>query len=370
VKQAIKSIQSFVHKLRLVSARKPAPLPQLQEEKTVWLTANELGTVQTVQHDGQEIKYRVPLEIADTVTLRFKGYSRTISGILLVHLKVDRGHDVHIQIWLSKNQATRGGQFDMHHEGRAIVIPIPVLTNDGQIIRLTGRGKLNENNSLSPRKVRGDLLIKCCVYPDSVVPIYRTVDKLTDDTLALEGWIYRRTEYILNSLSSSPLSLASLTAEQITDVFNNAGWKGIANLLIDRLNLKQVKIDFEPSTALSQPGRIQTMSRDNKIVSGTIYIKTTFLDDPFAVTAILGHELCHLIEARYLSQRDLSIQLVGKDLMEMERTVDLLVFLYQLGEFQLRVARNRLLTLGYFNQELFERVYVIASRKKNSHANS
>jgi hypothetical protein len=54
--------------------------------------------------------------------------------------------------------------------------------------------------------------------------------------------------------------------------------------------------------------------------------------------------------------------------MEMERTVDLLVFLYQLGEFQLRVARNRKLTLGYFNQELFERMYVIASRKKHGHA--
>ena len=45
------------------------------------------------------------------------------------------------------------------------------------------------------------------------------------------------------------------------------------------------------------------------------------------------------------------------------RTVDLLVFMYKIGEFQLRVARDQRLTLGYFNQEMFERTQVIVSRK-------
>ena len=52
--------------------------------------------------------------------------------------------------------------------------------------------------------------------------------------------------------------------------------------------------------------------------------------------------------------------------LEEERTVDLLVFMFKLGEFQLRVARDRRLSLGYFNQEIFERIQVIVSRKLGS----
>lgn len=55
-----------------------------------------------------------------------------------------------------------------------------------------------------------------------------------------------------------------------------------------------------------------------------------------------------------------------KDLLEMERTVDLLVFMFKIGEFQLRVARDLGLTLGYFNQDMFERIQVIISRGGNS----
>jgi hypothetical protein len=52
--------------------------------------------------------------------------------------------------------------------------------------------------------------------------------------------------------------------------------------------------------------------------------------------------------------------------LEAERTVDLLVFLFKMGEFQLRVARDKRLTLGYFDQEVFERIQVIVSRKLSS----
>jgi hypothetical protein len=43
--------------------------------------------------------------------------------------------------------------------------------------------------------------------------------------------------------------------------------------------------------------------------------------------------------------------------------VDLLVFMFKIGEFQLRVARDQRLTIGYFNQSLFDRMQVIVSRK-------
>ncbi|HXD09117.1 MAG TPA: hypothetical protein VN653_03550, partial [Anaerolineales bacterium] len=55
-----------------------------------------------------------------------------------------------------------------------------------------------------------------------------------------------------------------------------------------------------------------------------------------------------------------------KRMLEDERSVDLLVFMFKIGEFQLRVAREKHLTLGYFNQEIFDRIQVIASKKLNS----
>jgi hypothetical protein len=51
--------------------------------------------------------------------------------------------------------------------------------------------------------------------------------------------------------------------------------------------------------------------------------------------------------------------------LEEEHTVDLLVFMFKIGEFQLRVARDKRLTFGYFNQEVFERMQVIVSKKLN-----
>ena len=52
-----------------------------------------------------------------------------------------------------------------------------------------------------------------------------------------------------------------------------------------------------------------------------------------------------------------------RDRLDVERTVDLLVFMFKIGEFQLRTSRDKRLTLGYFNQRVFERIQVIASRK-------
>ena len=41
------------------------------------------------------------------------------------------------------------------------------------------------------------------------------------------------------------------------------------------------------------------------------------------------------------------------------KTVDLLVFMFKIGEFQLRVSRDQRLAIGYFNQGVFERMQVI-----------
>ncbi len=89
-------------------------------------------------------------------------------------------------------------------------------------------------------------------------------------------------------------------------------------------------------------------------------------DHPFFIAAILAHELCHVV---YVERIDEAPKSAGnlfrseKATLETERTVDLLVFMFRLGEFQLRVARDKRLTLGYFDQEVFERMQVIVSKK-------
>ena len=52
-----------------------------------------------------------------------------------------------------------------------------------------------------------------------------------------------------------------------------------------------------------------------------------------------------------------------KAIVQIEHTVDLLVFMFRIGEFQLRVARDSRLTLGYFSQDVFERMQVIVAKK-------
>ena len=110
-----------------------------------------------------------------------------------------------------------------------------------------------------------------------------------------------------------------------------------------------------------------------------ITINAQFIDNPFSVAAILAHELCHVVYyERVKGGHEPVAPSPGpekpsqwrpadeRDRLDVERTVDLLVFMFKIGEFQLRTSRDRRLTLGYFNQGLFERIQVIVSRKQSS----
>ena len=109
-------------------------------------------------------------------------------------------------------------------------------------------------------------------------------------------------------------------------------------------------------------------ARDNAplIYSYRITINSRFLDNPFSAAAILAHELCHVLYSEKIDDapKSLGVPLkTEKASLEEERTVDLLVFMFGLGEFQLRVAHDTRLTLGYFNQVVFDRMQVIVARQ-------
>lgn len=348
----------------------------MNEEKSIWITEEQLGKVQILRHRGRRIQYRLPEQIGTDFTLRFKGHGKTTdgqTGDLLLHVRVDRGRDLESQLWLSRGQARLGCEKSLRHGRRTVLVSVPRDSSDGQVLRVRGLGKKLPYAWGLPfffRK-RGDLLIKLKAFVDDISPAYRSCDVLRTEELALEGWVYRRIDQVVEKLGNGPLSIQPLTAVRAADLFNQGGWREVAKGLVNHLGLGTVPVAFGATPSLPVPGRCQktVMTQSGKPVSVSQYviqIRSEFVSDPFMVTAILAHELCHIIEARHLAESELAPSPKGVELTEMERTVDLLVFLFGLGEFQMRVARDQRATLGYFDQEIFERMHVILSRKRDA----
>jgi hypothetical protein len=347
----------------------------IPEQKQRWLTEQQLGTVQTLRHRGRSIQYRVPKEIENQVTLRFKGHGKTRNGEpgdLLLLLRVDRGRDVKADLWLSQTEARTGCKKYLLYNKKRIPVPVLADSRNFHIVCFVNAGKRLPYRWGLPifGRKRGNLLVRLRVFEETIVPTYRNVDSLTTEDLSIEGWIYRRSDEVLAKIGGRPHALAPFTALDAANLFNHSGWLGIARALVQRLGLGSVSLRFKASPHLRTPGEwrlVKTNSSFGPAIRHTVTVRSEFLDDPFAVTGILAHELCHIIEARAYGRKPEHGQLSGTALMDMERTVDLLVFLFQLGEFQMRVARDRRMTLGYFNQELFERMYVILSRKRKAY---
>jgi hypothetical protein len=126
---------------------------------------------------------------------------------------------------------------------------------------------------------------------------------------------------------------------------------------------------IHPSSSIAAAGQCQPKwgmcGQDIVERSYEILIHEHYLNNPFCVAAILAHELCHVLYAERM--RDGAFQSYDPTVMqevsrEEELTVDLLVFLHGLGEFQMRVARQENFTLGYFSQDNFERMQRIITR--------
>ena len=350
--------------------------------KTVWITEKQLGTVRVLRHRGNKIQYRLPPKIEQSITLRFKGRgktSNTETGDLMLKVQVDRGQDRHESLWLSETDARQGCQKDLVYLSRLfkdimrVHITVPMLSNDGSIVRIKNRGHKTKFRWGMPifNRPNGDLLVKFRVFPDSVTAYYRHVDALTTEDMALEGWVYRQRDEILEVLGAS-ISASPVSASEIADIFNTGGWRAISKFLVAHLEVQRFSIQFDAVADLPVPGQFQKSIKTGtygEFLNGfRIRIRSEFINDPFAVTAIIAHELCHIIEDQVLSQRGTKFaREKGQALVELERRVDLLMFIYQLGEFQLRVARQSRKTFGYFNQEIFERMYVILQRGKKTH---
>jgi hypothetical protein len=352
---------------------------RLDQELSIWVEEEELGQEKLIHHKGKRYRVKIPQQVNRHITLCLRGIGKTRfgkTGDLFLHVWLNRGRDVRKRLWLSETSATYGAEKKLLTGGKKIKMVIPPGSHHGLTIRLRGLGALPRFGRSAPAldgANRGSLLVKLMVYPDRITPRYGSFGVLSTEHMALEGWVYRKFDEVIGKLGRSSLPVDPIQASAIADLFNEKGWTSIFDALVEHLGLPRSKVFLSKSASLSRPGKCERtpIVHDNTVVGDKyrITIKQDFLDSPFAIAAILAHELCHVV---YCEKIDDGRELGGyvpkseEATLEEERTVDLLVFMFKLGEFQLRVARDRRLSLGYFNQEIFERIQVIVSRKLGS----
>jgi hypothetical protein len=350
----------------------------LDEERSIWIEEEDLGKEKKLSHKNKHYFVRIPEKINEKVTLRLKGLGRkkdNQTGDLLLHIWLNLGKDIRKSLWLSESSAKYGAYKTLLLDEKKIQVFVPSKSFHGLVIHLKGLGGKPVFRWQAPflRRKRGDLLVRLCVYPDVITPAYGSFDTLNTDDMALEGWVYRKIDEMLQKIGEAAFPIHPMQADTVADLFNERGCSGICEALVGHLKLTDLTIRITASDSISIPGNCQkTVTYHNltPVASRyTITINQQFLDNPFAVAAIMAHELSHVIYSEKIGENltaTASRMNKEKITLEEERTVDLLVFMFKVGEFQLRVARDQRLTLGYFNQSIFERIQVIVLKKSNS----
>ncbi len=354
-------------------------LSNLDEEWSIWVEEADLGREKVFQYKNSKYAVKIPGEIDKKITLRLNGLGkkrRNKTGNLYLHVWLNKGEDIRQNLWIADSCARNGADKRLCVDGKDLTVVIPPKSYNGLIIRLKGCGRDVGYTPLAPLlldKKRGNALVKLMVYPDSITPRYGSFGALSTDEMALEGWVYRKIDEVLNKVGRQFFHVKPLTADKVADLLNETGWHSIFLALVNHLNLTGLNIQLTETDFFSRPGRCkgEPVIQNNQFVGYRyiVSINGRFLDNPFSIAAILAHELCHVLYSEKIEKitKDGSTKLRSeKASLEEERTVDLLVFMFKIGEFQLRVARDTRLTLGYFDQEVFDRMQVIVSRKLDS----
>jgi hypothetical protein len=349
----------------------------LDYERSIWIEEKELGKEKLINVNHRRLIVRLPQNINKDVILRLRGRGKTrknTSGDLLLHIWLNKGDDIRTSLWVSESSARNGADKLLFLDEKTITMVIPPKSYDGLTIRLKGQGEKMDFTWRAPflDRKRGNVLVRLFVYPDKIMPRYGSFDLLSTEDMALEGWVYQKIDEVIRKLGKPSFPASPIQVDAVVDVFNERGWRGIYHALVDHLKLAHLKIELTKSKTISLPGscqRIVTYQPNTPLKNNyVITINETFLDNPFSTAAILAHELCHVIHSERIGDTSTTVGTKikpDKATLEDERTVDLLSFMFKIGEFQLRVARDKRFTLGYFDQDLFERMQGIVSRKLN-----
>lgn len=350
----------------------------LDYDRSIWIEEEDLGKEKVIRLKNKQYAVKIPRNIDKNIVLRLRGLGKTIdhkTGDLLLHIWLNKGDDVRKNLWLSETSARNGVDKQLLLDEKKVTMVIPPNSHNGLVIRLKGLGRELSFNWRAPllHRKRGNVLVQLYIYPDNVTLKYGSFEMLSTEDLALEAWAYRRTDEVIHKIGRSSLPVNPIQAGAIADLFNERGWKAIFHALVGHLQLTHLDIELTTSSSIPMPGRCQKTAtsqyNSSVAINYMITINEQFLDNPFLIAAILAHELCHVVYSERIDDAPKSVGYrikTEQETLEEERTVDLLVFMFKLGEFQLRVARDKRLTLGYFNQEIFERLWIIVSRTLNS----
>lgn len=337
--------------------------------RTTYIAKEDVGKEILLVAEDRRYLVKIPPGMNDRITLRLRGLGKKRfwrSGDLFLHVWVNQGKDSHRTVWISDAAARDGTEIVLQLEHEKVLVRIPPSAKPGLWIRLRGLGEKPAVDESDPPNVirRGNLYLRVAVYPERIRPVCGSFEQLSTDAMAMEGWIYTHFDEIDRKLAHPFPWRNSLPVGRVVDEFHQSGWKGIFDALVDHLGVNNCPIEIKPTGTIAEAGKCETtMTRQEGRAAGfrhRIFINEKFIANPFTVAAILSHELCHVIYAEKIGE---PTGFGGRDTKDIERSVDLLVFLYNLGEYQLRVARESGMRLGYFNQENFERIAVILRNK-------
>ena len=179
----------------------------LNLERSLWVEEQDLGTEKEIAHRGKRYAVKIPERIDKQVTLRLRGLGRTRNGEtgdLLLHIRLNKGDDIRRSLWLSETAARNGADKTLQLNDRRIRMVVPPGSRDGLVIRLSGLGPRPGFDWRAPFQPRrhGNLLVKLCVYPDSITPNYGSFDTLSTEDMALEGWAYQKIDEVINASSA------------------------------------------------------------------------------------------------------------------------------------------------------------------------
>jgi len=349
---------------------------RLDDELSLWIEEKDLGTEKLISYRNTSYRVKMPKTMEQTITLRLRGLGKTRfgrAGDLYLHLWLNAGADVRKNLWLSESSAQHGASKKLFTGEQMITVTIPPKSRHDLTLRLRGVGSGPPYSPLAPalsQVKRGNLLVTLCVYSDMITPRYGSFASLSIEDMALEGWVYRTFDEVTQKLGTAILHCNPIQPDVIAERYNTGQWRSIFELLRAHMNLTQVAIELSIAADLPMPGRCECKpAGDPQNPQGVKYCITIgerFLDNPFAITAILAHELCHVVYSEKLERKLKPGELrfyTNKAMLQIEHTVDLLVFMFKIGEFQLRVARDSRLRLGYFSQDVFERMQVIVAKR-------
>jgi DnaJ-class molecular chaperone len=120
--------------------------------------------------DGKSLEFSIPAGTEDGQTLRLKGQGRpglggAPPGDAFIEIRIKphplftrEGDDVHIELPVSLPEAVLGGNVDLPTVDGRITIKIPPGVNSGTLMRLKGRGIVNQTTHR-----RGDQIVKLTI---------------------------------------------------------------------------------------------------------------------------------------------------------------------------------------------------------------